>query len=255
MTMLRLGTGILLVVVLTDCMATRAANPALIEARQIYAEASADPLAARNAPLELKRAEEALRRAEAAYANGAVDVSHLAYMASRQAQVAREAGALKEARNIVATTDLTHGSAALQAHDAELERLLAEIQAERTERGLVMTLGDVLFAPARAELTPSAEVRVARLAAFMQRYPTRVVRVEGFTDNTGSPQGNLMLSDQRAMAVRDALVARGVSPDRIVSQGFGGTRPVADNTTEAGRLANRRVEVVISESGTVAETR
>jgi len=255
MTIARLGTAALLAAALAGCVATKADNPALTEARQTYAAAMADPLAARHAPQELQRASEVLKRAEAAHAGGASDVAHLAYLASRQALVAREIGAVKEARNTIATADLVRGSAALHARNAELERQLAELQAERTERGLVMTLGDVLFAPGRAELTPGAEARIARLGDFLRRYPARMARVEGYADATGAAQANLALSEQRAMAVRHALVGQGVDPARIVTQGFGESRPVAANTSESGRQANRRVEVVISEDGTVAETR
>lgn len=253
--LLHLGTVALLLAALAGCTTVREEDPALAQARRTYAQAAADPAVTRNAPVELQRAQEALRRAEAAQAGGSGEVAHLAYLASREAQVAREIGSLKDARDAVATADLARGGAALQARNAELERQIAELEAERTERGLVVTLGDVLFAPGRAELTPGAEVRMARLADFMQRYPARTVRVEGYTDATGSSQANLLLSERRAMAVRDALVARGVSPSRIVTQGFGETRAVADNASEAGRQANRRVEVVISEDGAVAETR
>lgn len=244
------------VAALTAC----ASNPepaALTQARGAYTAAAADPTVATGAALELQRAREELVQAEAAHANGnTTEASQRAYVASRQVQIAREAAMANQARNTVATADLTRGTAVLQARNAELERQLAELQAERTERGIVMTLGDVLFAVNRAELTPGAEARLDRLAEFLRRNPDRTVRIEGYADSTGAAGHNLDLSERRAAAVRAALTARGVSPGRVVAQGFGEARPVASNATESGRQANRRVEVVISDvPGNVAETR
>ncbi|HYD66370.1 OmpA family protein [Azospirillum sp.] len=241
-------------------LAACASNPepaALTEARSAYTAAAADPAVAAGAPMELARAREALTLAEAAYADGeTAETSQRAYVASRQVQIARETAMATQARSTVATADLTRGTAVLQARNAELERQLAELQAERTERGIVMTLGDVLFAVNRAELTPGAEARLDRLAEFLRRNPDRTVRIEGYADATGAAGHNLDLSERRAAAVRDALTARGVSPGRVVAQGFGEARPVASNATESGRQANRRVEVVISDlPGNVAETR
>ncbi|MBP2313578.1 OmpA family protein [Azospirillum soli] len=232
--------------------ATPTDTPALVQARQNYATAAADPNVAGNAALELRRAEESLRLAEAQRRDGNVaEMDHQAYLATKQLQIAQEVAALKGAQQVVANADTYR----LQARNAQLEQELRELQAQRTERGLVMTLGDVLFATGSARLTAGAETRLDRLAQFMQQHPDRTLRVEGFTDNTGSSATNLRLSEERAMAVRDALAARGVNPGRIVVQGFGESQPVASNATEAGRQQNRRVDIVISDTGSVAETR
>ncbi|CAO3413783.1 OmpA family protein [Azospirillum doebereinerae] len=226
---------------------------ALVQARQDYNIAAANPDVGTNAPLELRRAEEALRRAEAVRNEGGsvTEIDNQSYVASRRAQIAQETAGVKGAQTVVANAD----SYRLQARNSELEQQLRDLQAQRTERGLVMTLGDILFTTGRADLTTGAFDRVERLAQFMQRYPARTVRIEGHTDSTGNADSNLRLSEARAQAVRDALTARGVNPSRIITQGFGEAQPVAANTNDSGRQQNRRVDVVISDDGTVAETR
>jgi outer membrane protein OmpA-like peptidoglycan-associated protein len=87
---------------------------------------------------------------------------------------------------------------------------------------------------------------VDRLAQFMGDYPERTVRIEGHTDSVGSDTLNQQLSEQRAAAVRDALVARGVDTRRIQTVGYGEARPIASNDTSGGRQQNRRIEVVVS---------
>lgn len=171
-------------------------------------------------------------------------MDHQAYLANRQLQIAQDVAAMKGAQQVVAN-----------AETYRLQDQIRALQAERTERGLVMSLGDVLFATGSARLTPGADARLSELANFLQRNPERTVRIEGYTDTTGSSATNLRLSEERAMAVRDALTARGVNPSRIAAQGLGSAQPVASNSTESGRQQNRRVDIVISEPGSVAETR
>jgi outer membrane protein OmpA-like peptidoglycan-associated protein len=114
----------------------------------------------------------------------------------------------------------------------------------------VLTLGgDVLFDVGEANLKPGAKRAIDNLAQFMQQHPQRNVAIEGFTDSTGSEQYNEILSERRAQAVKDALVARGIAPNRISARGYGEAFPVATNDTPAGRQLNRRVEVAISRDG------
>jgi len=135
----------------------------------------------------------------------------------------------------------------------ELAERLAELQAKQTEHGIVLTLQDVLFDVDRATLKPGAMSTINNLAAFMHDYPDRRVRIEGFTDSTGSDDYNQQLSENRAFAVKDALVQVGVESNRVDVQGYGEANPVASNDTTAGRQLNRRVEIVISdESGAIA---
>jgi len=139
-----------------------------------------------------------------------------------------------------------------QARDAEmrtsqLQAELKELNAKQTERGLVVTLGDVLFDTDKAQL--KARGSLQKLADFLKQHPERKVRVEGYTDSTGSADYNLALSDRRANAVRQSLMDMGVSSDRITSRGYGKESPVANNSTPAGRQLNRRVEIVLSDDG------
>ena len=118
------------------------------------------------------------------------------------------------------------------------------------ERGLVLTLGDVLFDTAQATLKAGADRTLDRLSSFMMEYPDRQVAIEGHTDSRGSDDYNRDLSKRRADAVRDALVDRGVQSQRIRSVGLGEAYPIAGNDTAGGMQQNRRVEIVISdESG------
>jgi outer membrane protein OmpA-like peptidoglycan-associated protein len=122
---------------------------------------------------------------------------------------------------------------------------LQELQAKQTPHGMVVTLGDVLFDVGKATLKPGAARAIDRLAEFLKQHGERKVRIEGFTDSTGSEETNQRLSEQRANAVRSALLERGVAPERIEAVGFGQGFPVATNDTQAGRQQNRRVEIVI----------
>jgi len=130
-----------------------------------------------------------------------------------------------------------------------LEQQLAELQAEETERGWVMTLSDVLFDFDRAELNPGAASTIDRLARFLEENPDRIIAIEGHTDSSGSATYNRELSRQRAEAVRQALVDRGISSSRIEIRALGEEFPVATNDTDAGRQLNRRVEIVLSDPG------
>jgi outer membrane protein OmpA-like peptidoglycan-associated protein len=138
-----------------------------------------------------------------------------------------------------------------QARDAEmrtglLETQLKELNAKQTERGLVITLGDVLFDTNKAQLKSGGTRSLQKLADFLKQYPLRKAQVEGYTDSTGSADYNLGLSDRRANAVRSSLVGMGINNDRITTHGYGQESPVASNDTADGRQLNRRVEIVLS---------
>lgn len=141
-----------------------------------------------------------------------------------------------------------------QARAAQLESELASLKAVKTDRGMVLTLGDVLFASGKAELAAGAKQTIDNLAAFLDKYPDRKVLIEGHTDSTGSTELNLDLSERRAQSVKIALLERGISFDRIDAIGFGEDKPIADNETPVGRQQNRRVEIIIlNEEAAAAE--
>ncbi len=135
---------------------------------------------------------------------------------------------------------------ASQQQAAELQRQLEILQARPTDRGLVLTLGDTLFATGKSEIKSGATVNLDRLTTFMNEYPKRTAAIEGFTDSMGSDEMNQSLSERRADAVKRYLVGQGVGSARLTSSGRGENSPVADNESAAGRQQNRRVEVVIS---------
>ncbi|HEX7237061.1 MAG TPA: OmpA family protein [Gammaproteobacteria bacterium] len=124
---------------------------------------------------------------------------------------------------------------------------------EARDSGLVLTLGDVVFDAGKASLQPSATTAIDRLAQLLGVYPERSVRIEGHTDSLGDDAANQQLSERRAAAVRDALLARGVAAERIAAVGYGEKRPIADNGSESGRQKNRRIEIVLSDEHGAAD--
>lgn len=128
-----------------------------------------------------------------------------------------------------------------------IEADLKGLKTMQTERGLVITLGDVLFASNQTTLKPGAAGTLEQIAKFMRKHPERRVLIEGHTDARGPEDYNLQLSERRAAAVRDALIQRQIDPRRIETIGFGETYPIGDNDTAAGMQKNRRVEIVISD--------
>jgi len=143
--------------------------------------------------------------------------------------------------------------AAEHAKAAALAAELANLKAQQTDRGMVLTVGDVLFAPGKADIGAGAQRSIDKLAEFLKAYPKRNVLIEGHTDNLGDESFNVKLSQQRADAVRDLLVNRGISPSRIQTKGYGPKFPVVDNDSAAGRQQNRRVEVLVLNEGVSAE--
>lgn len=131
---------------------------------------------------------------------------------------------------------------------AELSRQLAELNAKETARGIVITLGDVLFATGRSELTGSAPEGLRKLAEFLGEYPDRQIAIEGHTDSVGSAESNVSLSERRAASVQTFLANQGVASNRMRAIGMGEGSPIASNDSSTGRQQNRRVEVIIENS-------
>jgi outer membrane protein OmpA-like peptidoglycan-associated protein len=181
--------------------------------------------------------------------------THEADLAKSDAQIARAENAEQkliagQARENADASQLAANAAQQQALD--LQHQLEVLQARPTDRGLVLTLGDTLFATGKAELKSGATVNLDRLTAFMNEYPNRTASIEGYTDSMGSDEMNQSLSQRRADAVKGYLVGQGVKSERLRSSGRGESSPVADNDSAAGRQQNRRVEVVISPISTEA---
>jgi outer membrane protein OmpA-like peptidoglycan-associated protein len=117
----------------------------------------------------------------------------------------------------------------------------------REARGTIMSLSDILFDFGKSELRREAELNVAKLTVILQQFPEMHITVEGHTDNVGSEEYNLKLSEKRAKSVLDFLVKEGVTPERLKLKGYGMSQPVVSNESAEGRQKNRRVDLVIRE--------
>jgi len=160
-----------------------------------------------------------------------------------------------EAERAKILADIKDKEARLAKARAEaLIRELSELQGQLTDRGIVLTIGDVLFATAKANLNASAQLSMDKIADFLKKNQNRNLLVEGHTDSVGSDDYNQGLSEQRAASVRLALINRGIAAERIVTIGYGKKYPLAGNETAAGRQQNRRVEVIILNEGVQPES-
>lgn len=234
---------------------------------------AADPLAQQAASEELSTARKSLESADVALKDGKrEDVLHYSYLASQQAQTGQERISEARARQDVAKGEAERNRVLLESRTQEAEaakaaaaqqaqqanaareeaeaaqRQLADLQAKQTERGMVLTLGDVLFDTDRATLKPGASSIVDRVATFLKDNEGTKVIVEGHTDSRGSDEYNQQLSERRAESVADALAFRGIDRSRVEPVGRGKTLPVASNATAAGQQQNRRVELIFSDA-------
>ena len=282
-----------LAALLMACETVPDRNARLEDARTELAAARNDAQVQRHAAEEMRAASAALERADAARNAGAAsaDVDHLAYLASRRVDLARETGSARAAEAVVegarterdrlrlalrtaeadeaqrrlasaqqqgqaqaaalaqAGRDAASDRAALARGDArvdDLEAQLKALNARRTERGIVVTLGDMLFDSGKDRVLASGAASVSNLAEFMRRNPARRATVEGYTDSQGTDSANQALSERRAQAVRTMLVGMGIDGQRLSAMGHGEADPVASNDNAAGRRSNRRVEIVFA---------
>jgi outer membrane protein OmpA-like peptidoglycan-associated protein len=185
------------------------------------------------------RAREAQLQAESTRQQAAA-AQQQAAAAMRQAESAQQQAALVQQQALAA-------EAGLRA----LQDQLLDLGPRMTDRGLVVTLNDMLFDRDGAQLQPAGHRAVSRLATYLTAHPDRVISVEGFTDGAGDTHWNQQLSERRALAVQSALAGLGVDARRIIVRGYGPAYPIASNDTPAGRQMNRRVEIVISDRGYV----
>ena len=206
----------------------QAAEQARLEAEQAAQQAAADKAVAQQQLQQSEQARQAALQQQQA-------LSQQADQARLQAQQADQARAQ-----------------AVQQAEEQRQRLLTQLnqvlQTRDSARGLIVSMSDVLFDFNRATLKPGAQLRLAKVAGIILAYPDLKLEIDGFTDNKGTPEYNMGLSEKRAKVVRDFLVTQGVGPDAVRTQGFGESNPVASNATAAGRQQNRRVELVVSGS-------
>ena len=317
-------TLILMLVLLSACVAVPKKDLALEKVREELDNLKSNSELAGYAPLALGEAERALRQAELATGDD-VYRSYLVYMADRRIQVARTMAEREQyeqlldqledqrsamlikasqleadqarleaerARLLVATTseDAQRAreerqqalqkeaesvrAAKLSAEEANQARRLADsraseaefarreadlasqqitsltrqlenLQLRETESGVVVTLGDVLFATGQTQLVEGGRSSLAEVVDLLQTEPEKKIRVEGHTDSRGDAEANLELSEKRAQAVREALISLGVSSERVTATGMGEDFPIASNEDEEGRAQNRRVDVIL----------
>jgi outer membrane protein OmpA-like peptidoglycan-associated protein len=277
----KLRTGMGLALLVCACVSTPKPNAALESARTVVRTAEADPNVTKYAALDLDAAKKDLEVAESAalhHDDAAVD--HPAYLAAQTGRLAQFRASAKADDARVAAGQAERDQIRLAARAREVDkaraaadqaaaardqaaekaaRLQAEVdalKAKPTDRGLVLTLGDVLFDTGKADLNPGATRKLDQLAQFLADHPDRRLQIDGFTDSVGTDSYNLDLSQRRANAVKSALQVRGIDATRITTQGYGKEFAVASNADSGGRQLNRRVEVVIGgENGAAVEAR
>jgi outer membrane protein OmpA-like peptidoglycan-associated protein len=273
----KLIAGISLALTMAACASAPLTNPALENARSAVSTAEADPNVSKYAALELHTARTELDAAEAAAvardergiaqpAYLATQNAHLAQLkASAKANDARVAAGRADRDQIQLNARTKEVDSALLARDqatqktesanaardqatqqaAALQIEIDALKAKPTDRGLVLTLGDVLFDTGKADLNPGASRNLDQLVQFLTEHAERRVEIDGYTDSVGTDSFNLDLSQRRADTVKSVLVHRGIEPERIVSRGYGKEFGVASNADSGGRQLNRRVEIVI----------
>jgi outer membrane protein OmpA-like peptidoglycan-associated protein len=198
------------------------------------------------------RGQAASARGDAAVARNETGIAQDQTAAARtQTSIARGDAANARTQTGIAEADAAsarRANAATQQENDELQQQIIALNGRTTDRGLVVTLGDVLFATGQSSIQGGNTNNLDKLAVFLKRSSNRSVAIEGHTDNVGSDATNRSLSQNRADAVRSYLVAEGVAMNRFVASGMGEAAPVASNDSATGRQQNRRVEVIIADA-------
>jgi outer membrane protein OmpA-like peptidoglycan-associated protein len=270
----KLLSGMCLTLALCACATTPQPNAALESAHAAVTAAESDPNVSKYAALDLEAAKKDMAVADdAANRHKDAQIAQPAYLAAQNARLAQMHAAAKAddarvaagqaqrdqimlaARNREVQNAKTATNVALDQRD-QLQTEVDQLKATPTPRGLVLTLGDVLFDTGRAELNPGAARKLDQLAQFLNEHKERRVQIDGFTDSVGTDSYNEQLSQRRADAVKGALLSRGIDGSRIGTEGYGKAYPVANNNDSGGRQLNRRVEVVIGgDNGTAITPR
>lgn len=261
---------------LSGCSTAPVMPQGAAEARNDLTALQNDPKLSDKAPTEIREAEAAVREAEQPLPEADAKLAeHRVYMADRKVAIARERAETRyaedqrvrlaeerdaarlEARTREADKARTEAQRARSAEaeattkaareTADMQRQIEELEAKATDRGLVLTLGDVLFATGSARLEAGADRNLSKLVTFLGNHPERRVLIEGHTDSVGSAALNRELSRQRAESVRGYLVREGIESQRLVVSGMGMDRPIASNDTAMGRQQNRRVEIIVED--------
>jgi outer membrane protein OmpA-like peptidoglycan-associated protein len=268
----RILVGVGVATVLGACSTTPDRIESLENARTLVSQVEASPRAG-VAATNVAEARKALATANRlADSRGKLsDIEFQATIAALNAQIANEKILTAQAREEIEKGTAERQAVLIEAREREaqsraaeaerraeeareaalraqtLEQELADLKAKKTDRGIVLTLGDVLFETGRANLQPAAYSTIDRLASALKESSGRTVLIEGHTDSVGSAEFNQRLSENRAESVQRALLERGVAANQIRTVGKGETTPVASNDTASGRQQNRRVEMIFQE--------
>ena len=229
----------------TDLFNQKRILEATVQAQSAKAEAVR---AGRAAAAEASTAEKAKKEAEESRAR-ALSEAEKAERSKKEAEQAR----LQSREEAEKAEKARREAEQAKAEIDQFLKDLSDLQGKMTERGIVLTMGDVLFSFGKADLSAGAVRNLDKITGFLEKHPDRNLLIEGHTDSIGSDEFNQALSQKRADAVKEALVGKGIGPDRIVTKGYGKKFPVAGNDTESGRQLNRRVEVVILNEGVKPE--
>jgi len=269
--------NLLLTAAVASLLGACASTPDTIEdlevARAVVPQVEASPRAG-VAATNVSEARKALDRANRIADDGGkvADIEYEAQIAARNAQIANEKILTAQAQEEIEKGNAERQTVLAEARDAEarrraaeaqsaeqkaqmaeqrattLEQELSELRAKKTDRGMVLTLGDVLFDTGLATLKPGAYATIDRLSTVLKEAPDRKVMIEGHTDSVGTDEYNQGLSERRAAAVQTALLERGVRSEQITAVGKGEGVPVASNDNVAGRQQNRRVEMIFTDN-------
>jgi outer membrane protein OmpA-like peptidoglycan-associated protein len=261
-------------------------DAAVESARRDFLVIAQEPYIQQYAPVAYARAKESMDEMERMWRQDASEeeLEHHAYLTRKHVAIAREEAGLNRAEQQIAQAGERRQGVLLEARDQEIEsvrrraqmaeeqaelmrmdaeqarahaeqmqeqtgrlsRELSDLETQQTERGLVITLSNILFDTNQADLKPGADNTLDKIALVLQEYPDHKLMIEGFTDSVGSNDHNEALSERRAESVKEALVRRGIGPDRIETRGYGERYPIATNNTPTGRQLNRRVEIIVS---------
>lgn len=236
--------------------ATPVENPQLLQARSQFSSLQQKPESSTLAAVETRAASNALDRANQVSLNNRTDpqVNQLAYIAAQKIALAEQTIVSRQTDVQLDGIEAKRTQVQLDVRTAQLKALQA-MNAKPSERGQVVTFGDVLFDTGKAELKPGSQRDFQGLADFLTQNPERQIRIEGFTDSTGGDAFNQSLSERRAQAVARGLERLGVGLERITVMGYGKQYPVADNATAQARQLNRRVEVIVSNDASAVHAR
>jgi len=231
-------------------------NSHLQQAHDQFSALQSKPQSNTLAALETKEAFNALNKADAASNKDRRDpaIDQLAYLASQKIELAEQTILGREAEAGLKNISAERTQVQLDVRTQQLKALQA-LKAKKTERGQVITFGDVLFDTGKADLNYGSQRNLQQLADFLIDNPERKVRIEGFTDTVGNDDLNQHLSERRAASVASAMVKRGIDRNRIITAGYGKQYPIADNSSSHGRQLNRRVEVIVSNTDAVVGSR